>query len=200
MVSLLPGLLLIVPNKYVNQEECMAEERKQEGRMDMEEMMEKYRKLGTPGEPHRVLASMTGSWNARVKSWSEPDKPPMESSGTCEQKMVLGGRFLQQEFTGDMMGTTFTGIGFTGFDNHGGKYVSTWIDSMSTSILLFEGTADADGKIITQENHHNDPVRGPMTWRSVTRIIDDNSWVFEMYSIYEKGKEEKGMEITYTRK
>lgn len=178
----------------------MAEERKQEGRMDMEEMMEKYRKLGTPGEPHRVLASMAGSWNARVESWSEPDKPPMESSGTCEQKMVLGGRFLQQEFTGDMMGTTFTGIGFTGFDNHAGKYVSTWIDSMSTSILLFEGTADADGKIITQENHHNDPVRGHMTWRSVTRIIDDNSWVFEMYSIYEKGKEEKGMEITYTRK
>lgn len=29
----------------------MAEERKQEGSMNMEEMMEKYRKLGTPGEP-----------------------------------------------------------------------------------------------------------------------------------------------------
>jgi hypothetical protein len=178
----------------------MAEERKQEGRTDMEEMMEKYRKLGTPGEPHRVLARIAGSWNARVKSWPEPDKPPIESSGTREQKMVLGERFLQQDFTGDMMGTVFTGIGFTGYDNYSGKYLSTWIDSMSTSILLFEGTADTDGKIITQENHHNDPVRGPMTWRSVTRIIDDNSWVFEMYSIYEMGKEEKGMEITYTRK
>lgn len=178
----------------------MAKEEEQKGKMSMEAMMEVYRKLGTPGEPHRVLSNMAGSWSTRVKSWPEPDKPSMESSGTCEQKMVLGGRFLQQEFTGDMMGTTFTGIGFTGYDNHSGKYVSTWIDSMSTSILLFEGTADADGKIITQENHHNDPVRGPMTWRSVTRIVDDNTWVFEMYSIYEKGKEEKGMEITYTRK
>jgi hypothetical protein len=98
------------------------------------------------------------------------------------------------------MGTTFTGIGFTGYDNHAGKFVSTWIDSMSTGILFFEGTADDDGKTITQENHHNDPVRGPMIWRSVTRIVDDNTWVFEMYSIYDKGKEEKGMEITYIRK
>jgi hypothetical protein len=178
----------------------MTEKEKEEGNKDMEEMMEVYRKLGTPGEPHRVLATMAGSWNARVKSWSAPDKPPMESSGGCEQKMVLGGRFLQQDFTGDMMGTTFTGIGFTGYDNHSGKYLSTWIDSMSTSILLLEGTADTDGKTVVQENHHSDPVRGPMTWRSVTRIIDDNSWVFEMYSIYQMGKEEKGMEITYTRK
>ena len=166
----------------------------------MEAMMEVYQKLGIPGEPHIMLAGMAGSWGARVKSWQEPDKPPVESLGTCEQKMVLGGRFLQQDFTGDMMGTTFTGIGFTGYDNHSGKYVSTWIDSMSTGILFFEGTADAGGKIITQENHHNDPVRGPMTWRSVTRVIDNNTWVFEMYSIYEKDKEEKGMEITYTRK
>lgn len=169
-------------------------------KMNMEAIMEVYRKLGTPSEPHRVLASMAGSWNAKVKSWPEPNKPPVESSGTCVQRMVLGGRFLQQEFTGDMMGTIFTGIGFTGYDNHAGKYVSTWMDSMGTGILFFEGTAGGDGKTITQENHHNDPVRGPMTWRSVTRIIDDNTWVFEMYSIYEKGKEEKGMEITYTRK
>jgi hypothetical protein len=178
----------------------MTAEEKQESKKDMKAMMEVFRKLGTPGNPHKMLARMAGKWNTRVKSWPEPGKPPMESSGTCEQKMVLGGRFLQQEFTGDMMGTTFTGIGFTGYDNHVGKFVSTWIDSMSTSILFFEGTADADGKTITQENHHNDPVRGPMAWRSVTRIVDDNTWVFEMYSIYDKGKEEKGMEITYTRK
>jgi hypothetical protein len=178
----------------------MAEKQKEAGNKNMEEMIEVYQKLGTPGEPHRMLATMAGKWDARVKSWPAPDRPPMESSGVCEQKMVLGGRFLQQDFTGDMMGTTFTGIGFTGYDNHSGKYLSTWMDSMGTGILFFKGTSSADGKTITQENRHNDPVRGPMTWRSVTRIVDNNTWVFEMYSIYEKGAVEKGMEITYTRK
>jgi hypothetical protein len=93
----------------------MAKEKKQEGKMAMRAMMEVYQKLGIPGAPHKLLASMAGSWNTKLRSWPEPKKPPMESTGTCEQKIVLGGRFLQQEFTGDMMGNPFTGIGFTGY-------------------------------------------------------------------------------------
>ncbi len=173
---------------------------KREGKMDTQAMMDVYTKLGTPGPPHKVLASMAGSWNTRIKSWTEPDKPPMESTGTCEQKVILGGRFLQQEFAGQMMGSPFTGIGVTGYDNHIKKYVSTWIDSMSTAILFFEGTAGVDGKTITQEACYDDPIRGPMKWRSVTRIVDDNAHLFEMYGTDKSGKEERMMEIIYTRK
>jgi len=173
---------------------------KQKDKMDIQAMMEVYAKLATPGAPHKVLASMEGSWNAKIKTWTEPNKPPMESEGTCEQKMLLGGRFFQQEFTGEMMGSPFTGIGFTGYDNHTKKYVSTWMDSMGTAILVFEGTASADGKTITQEGHYDDPIKGPTKWRSVTRIVDDNTHMFEMYETDKSGKEEKMMEITYTRK
>ena len=60
----------------------------QKGKMDV------YKKLGTPGAPHKLLANMAGSWNTKIKSWMEPNNPPMESTGTCEQKMILGGRFL----------------------------------------------------------------------------------------------------------
>jgi hypothetical protein len=172
----------------------------QEGKMDMQATMDVYTKLGTPGGPHKGLARMAGSWITKIKSWTEPNKPPMESAGTCEQKMLLGGRFLQQEFTGDMMGSPFTGIGVTGYDNHTKKYASTWIDSMGTAILVFEGTGSADGKTITQESRYDDPIKGPMKWRSVTRIVGDNTYVFEMYGTDKRGKEEKMMEITYTRK
>ena len=172
----------------------------QEGKMDMQAMMDVYTKLGTPGAPHKGLASMAGKWTVKVKSWMEPTKPPMESAGTSEQKMILGGRFVQQEFTGEMMGSPFSGVGVTGYDNHTKKYVLTWIDSMGTAILFFEGTGSADGKTITQESHYDDPIKGPMKWRSVTRIVDDNTHVFEMYSAGKGGKEEKMMEITYTRK
>jgi len=157
-------------------------------------------KLGTPGVPHKLMASMAGSWTTRSKMYTEPDKPPMESTGSSEQKMILGGRYLQQEFSGDMMGSPFTGLGFTGYDNHTQKYVSTWMDSMSTGIFFFEGTADADGKTITQESRYDDPIKGPMTYRSAIRIVDDNSFEFEMYGIDKNGKEEKMMGITYTRK
>ena len=175
----------------------MATDKKQEGKKD--KAMEVYQKLGTPGAPHKLLAGMAGSWSTRIKTWMGPDSPPMESRGTSEQKMLLGGRFLQQEFTSEMMGG-YSGIGFTGYDNHTKKYVSTWMDSMSTGILFFEGTADAGGKTITQKSRYNDPVKGPAEWRSVTRIVDDNTEIFEMYNSVKGGKEEKMMEITYTRK
>ena len=115
---------------------AVAKEKKQEKPTDMQAMMGVYTKLATPGEPHKLLASMAGSWNTKTKSWMEPNKPPTESIGSCEQKMLLGGRFLQQECTGDMMGQPFTGIGVNGYDNHAKKYVSTWMDSMGPGSIL----------------------------------------------------------------
>ena len=170
------------------------------GKMDMQAMMELYQTLGTPGVGHKLLESMAGSWDTKTKSYLEPGKPPIESTGTCEQKMILNGRFLHQEFSGDMMGAPFIGIGVTGYDNHKKKYVSTWMDSMSTGIYYFEGAADPDGKIMTQECLGDDPVRGPMVWRSVTKIVDDNTHLFEMYGTDRSGNEGLMMEITYTRR
>lgn len=171
----------------------------QEAKMDMKEMMEVYKKVGTPGAPHQRLAKWTGTWTTRTRASMGPDEPPMETTGTCVQKMLFDGRYLQQEYTGEMMGNPFSGINLIGYDNHAGKYVSTWFDSMSTGLNCFEGSASADGKSITQECSYDDPVRGPVVWRSVTNIVDDNTLVYEMYITPKGGKEEKEMEMTLTR-
>ena len=170
-----------------------------EQKMDMQAMMEKFEKQGTPGEPHKRLASMEGSWNTKTKSWMEPNKPPMETAGTCEQKMILGGRFLKQKCSGDMMGKTFEGVGLTGYDNQTKKYTSTWMDSMSTTLHVMEGTS-GDDNTITQEGQYTCPIRGEMKLRSVTKMVDRNTNIFEMYGTDKSGQEMKMMEITYTRK
>ena len=87
---------------------------KKKGKVDMEKMMKVYRKLGTPGAPHQKLAALAGSWTTKTKAWMEPGKPPVESTGTCEQKMLLDGRYLQQEYRSEMMGSPFTGINLIG--------------------------------------------------------------------------------------
>lgn len=173
---------------------------KLESGMDMQAMMEVYQKLATPGDPHELLSKMAGSWDTRSKCWMGPDEPYMETVGTSEQRMILGGRYLQQEFNSDMMWGPFNGLGILGYDNHTGKYVSTWVDTMSTGILFFEGTADGDGRTITQESRYDDPVLGPVTYRAVTRIVDDQTFNFEMYFTDKGGKEVKMMEMVYTRK
>ncbi len=171
-----------------------------QGKMDMKEMMEIYRKAGTPGRPHDLLAKLEGNWTTRTRGWVEPGKPPVESTGTCGQKMILDGHYLRQEYTGDMMGQPFSGINILGYNNHTKKYESVWIDSMSTAVYFFEGTASRDGRKITQECRYDDPARGPCVWRSVTRIRDDNTLEFEMFITPRGKKEEKMMEMTVTRK
>ena len=169
-------------------------------KMDMQKVMDIYKKVGTPGEPHKLLARLEGTWTTRVRSWGDPDSPPQESTGTAERKLILDGHYLREEYRGDMMGIPFVGISLVGYNNHTKKYESTWCDSMSTAIFKFEGTASKDGRIITQECTFDDPVRGPALWRTVTRIKDDNTTEFEMYLTPKGKKEEKMMEMTYTRK
>jgi hypothetical protein len=173
--------------------------KKHEGKkLDMQAMMEVYKKVGTPGEPHKLLAKLEGSWITRTTGYLE-GKPTPVSTGTSEQKLVLGGHYLQQTYTGEMMGAPFTGINLLGFNNHTKNYESVWLDSMSTAIYLFVGKGSADGRTITQKCSYDDPVRGPAVWSSVTKIKDDNTVEFAMFITPKGGKEEKMMEMTVTR-
>ncbi len=179
---------------------ALAKDKKAEKQMDQQAMMEEYKKLATPGEPHKLLASLAGSWTTKTKEWMQPGKPPMESTGSSEMKMLLDGRFLQEEFTGDMMGQPYSGIGTLGYDNLRKRYVTTWIDTMGTGIFTMEGTASADGKTITLKGPHAMPGGGQMTHRAVWKIVDSNTQTFDMYRSHGKDKETKMVEITYTRK
>ncbi len=179
---------------------ALAKEKKHDKKMDPQEMMEVWKKLGTPGEPHKLFASIAGSYTTHTKEWMEPGKPPMESDGTADSKMLLDGRFLYQEYHAQMMGQPFHGIGIDGYDNLTKKYVTAWIDSMGTGIFFMEGTASADGKTITLWGSHPEPGGGKMTHRAVWKITDANSQTFEMYGAHGKEKEMKFLEIVYTRK
>ena len=179
---------------------AMAKDKKPEKQMDPQAMMEMYQKLATPGEPHKQLTSLAGSWTTKTKEWMEPGKPPTEADGSVEMRMLLDGRFLQQDFTGEMMGQPYTGVGITGYDNLRKKYVSIWLDTMGTGPFMMEGTASGDGKTITLKGQHAEPGGGHMTHRAVWKIVDSNTQTFDMWGAHGGGKEMKEMEIVYTRK
>lgn len=178
----------------------LAKDKKHEKEMDPQAMMEAYKQLAAPGEPHKLFAGLTGSWATKTTSWMDPGKPPVETSGSAEMKMLLDGRFLQQEFTGEMMGQPFSGIGIDGYDNLRKRYVTVWIDTMGTGIFTMEGRASADGKTITLKGQHDEMGGGKMTHRAVWKIVDNNTQTFDMYGAHHGGKETKMMEIVYTRK
>ena len=178
----------------------MAKDKKPAKEMDPQAMMEVWKKLAMPGEPHKLFASLAGSWTTTTKEWMEPGKPPTESTGTAEMKMLLDGRFLYQEYNAQMMGQPFSGVGIDAYDNMTKKYVTAWIDTMGTGIFMMEGTASTDGKTITLKGSHPEPGGGRMSHRAVWKIVDNNTQTFDMYGAHHGGKEMKVLEITYMRK
>ena len=179
---------------------AIADDKKSGKPMSPEEMMEVYTKLATPGEPHKLLATLAGSWTTKTKEWVDPQNPPVESTGSVDIKMLLGGRFMQQEITGTMHGKPHTGIWTIGYDNLLKHYVSSWIDSMSTQIFMMDGTASADGKTITFTGQHAEVGGGHMKHRAIWKIVDSSSQEFIMYGTYHGGEEMKMLEVFYTRK
>jgi len=161
--------------------------------------MEKYMAAGTPGPEHEKLASMAGTYDLSIKSWHEPGQPPMEDTGTAVRKMALDGRVLMEDVASSVMGMPFTGHGMTGYDNVSRKYWSVWTDSMSTGMMVSEGSCDAD-RSCTFTGSWNDPVKGLVTARMTSRWTSPSTEVFEMYGPGTDGKEMKMMEITYTKK
>jgi hypothetical protein len=162
--------------------------------------MEAFAKAGTPGAPHQALAATAGNYDLKVRSWMEPGGPPAEETGTATRSMALDGRVRVETINSATMGTPFTGHGMLGYDNVTGKYWSTWNDSMSTGLMVSEGTCKAD-KSCSFTGSWNDPIKkAPVTARMTTRWTSPTTEVFEMYGPGRDGKEMKMMEITYTKK
>jgi hypothetical protein len=162
--------------------------------------MEAYMKAGTPGPEHKRLAATAGTYDVRMKNWHEPGGQAMEESGTAIRTMALDGRVLVEQFQGTMMGSPYSGHGMMGYDNVTGKFWSTWNDSMSTGLMVSEGTCDAQ-MACTFTGSWNDPIKKvPVKTRMATRWTNPTTELFEMYGPDKKGAEVKMMEITYTRK
>lgn len=168
---------------------------------EQKKMMEAWERASTPGEAHRMLDPMIGTWDAVVKFWVAPGAPPEESKGVSEARWILGKRYVEQRFKGSAMGQPFEGIGYTGYDNIRKQYFGTWMDSMSTALMSTTGKAENGGRTWTFTGTMDDPMTGKtMNIEEKITVVSDDRHVFEMFSPGPDGKMFKSMEITYTRK
>ncbi len=178
-----------------------ADKKKAPAPPDEKAMMEAMTKAATPGEQHKKLDVLIGTFDTRVKMWMDPSKPAEESSGTSENRWVLGNRYVEQRFEGTFMGQPFSGLGYTGYDNITKKYIGTWMDTGSTGMMTSTGTADPSGKVMTFTGSMVDPVTGKLcNYTSKVTFADNDHHTMEMWGPDAAGKNYKMMEITYVRK
>jgi len=162
-------------------------------------MMEAMMKAATPGAAHKSLEPFVGTWSAKVTSWMVPGAPPTVIEGTSECRWMMGGRYVEERFTGEFFGMPFEGLGHTGYDNVKKQYWATWMDNMSTGLMASTGTSD--GKMWTYQGTAPDPMTGKdMSLSMKIAVTDADQHTMEMWGPGPDGKNFKMMEIVYTRK
>ncbi|MFN0134623.1 MAG: DUF1579 domain-containing protein [Phycisphaerae bacterium] len=165
--------------------------------------MELMMTLGQPADEHKAMAAhFVGTWDTESKMFMGPGEP-MTSKGSCKSTAIFDGRYITEEYEGDMMGQPFKGMSLSGYDRINKQYVNTWIDSMSTGTFNSTGTYDASKKAYTYKGDMCMPTEdgkvNKMPIRMVITINSNDKHTFEWFEMKD-GKETKTMEITYTRR
>lgn len=129
-----------------------------------------------PGPEHDELKKLVGTWDLTMKFGG------METKGTATYKMDLGGLWLASTVDSEIFGSKFSGKGYDTYDLAKKKYVGIWIDSMSTSPMIMEGTLDKATKTMTMTGVGPGEDGKPTKYRSVSAMPDENTINFKMYT------------------
>ena len=165
-----------------------------------EQMMEIMTKYATPGDHHKHLEWLIGTWTTKSTFWMAPDGPPMESAGKARHSSMLGGRFVRVTYEGDFSGQPFTGEGTVGYDKFKNKYVESWQDSFGTMMLYATGECDGQGKVRIMRGDVDDLMAGKPSWfREVYRFDGPDRYTLEMWGPGPDGKEFRVFEMVHTR-
>ncbi len=176
-------------------EKMLTHQHKTPGAMCQECMQE----FITPNANHELLRSLEGSWTATIAFRATAQTPVSTSQATVESRMILGGRYLERIIRGRDDG--FEARIVSGHDNFRGEYTSMWFDNMCTGMITASGRFDPKTKTINEEGSMSCPMtdQAHRWFRSATRIIDEDHYVYEMFKRDDEGEEFSTMTIEYTK-
>ncbi len=162
--------------------------------------MERMMRYMAPGPEHAALAGHAGAWSVACKLIESPGAAPASFDGQAESAMVLGGRFLQERFQGQMMGQPFEGLLLMGFDKLDGQYFTIWMDTWGTGYSIARGRAPASGGALDLSGTMRDALTPQgRPFRHVERKAEDGHRVVELYDTLPDGTEWMVMSMDYRR-
>lgn len=165
-------------------------------------------KVGTVGwqkatlkPEHEVLSGLVGHFTTKVHLYDGPYKRKMDTEGTAEGKVVMGGPFVQLTHSELRMMQPFESMAIYGFDTAIGKYTADAIDNTSTAIVRFIGTYDAGKKQLVMSGRFSDQTARILTIvRTVTTFVDAKTFTYdEFVSRSVGGPETHVVTITFTK-
>lgn len=165
----------------------------------MDEEMQAMMAAMQPGEHHKALEPLIGTFNAEVKFWMEPNSEPMVFNGTISREWVLGDRFVVERIAGDSDYGQFEGLGYIGYNNFDQQYESIWMESASTAIAQANGVFKTEEHKLVFMGNHRDPTGAMKFGYFEIDMSDPDLHVATGYSFDENGKDFKNFEGIFER-
>jgi hypothetical protein len=153
-----------------------------------------------PGSIHKRLASLAGRYTTVSKFWMKPGDKPMVSKGRAKFTAILGGRFVQEEDSGKMLGKPYKSLKLWGYNADAQRYESTWVYTGSTAQMMLTGASKDDDKTITWTATVGGKDGAKMTLHVVTQQPDEDHFVVELSMKSPDGTKGPTFETRYTRK
>ncbi|MEO1007873.1 MAG: DUF1579 family protein [Planctomycetota bacterium] len=172
----------------------------QEGQpQDMDAMMEAWMQAAAPDDHHKKMHYYLGTWKTEVKSLM-PGGEAWTSAGTANFSMIMGGRFLKQDYRGDFMGMEMQGMGLQGYNKVNQRWESLWTDNMTTA--LHYSTGETTDKGWAYHGTETDPMTGE-TLKVKDELVKHGADHFTFTRYYPnpeaEGEMMPGFKIDYTR-
>lgn len=163
------------------------------------EAIARQRALGLPGPEHRALEQLVGTYKVDFTSYA-PGAEPTHLTGTCENRLVFGGRFLLSELTVGEGESRFEGRTTYGYDNGRKEYFSFGIDSRRTGVTDHWGTYDAMTRSFILNGRARDETTGTaLTYRALLKVESPDSHVLQVFFDVPRARPRKAVEMTFTR-
>ena len=150
-----------------------------------------------PGPQHRQLQALAGNWDVAIR-FRAGNGPERQASAKCSAEWILDGHYLKQEYKND---SGLAVLQILGYDNQRKKFFEVKFDNQETGVLRTEGSASADGKVITNIGDRTDPMTGKVNrLRTVTTLSDSDHFTVEWLLTMDDGSEQKTVTMVHTRK
>ncbi len=155
-----------------------------------------------PQKEHEWLQKLVGEWTYESECSVEPGKPPGKFSGS-ETVRSLGGLWILCEGRGEMPGGGLaTTLMTLGYDPKKKQYVGTWVGSMMTHLWIYEGSLDAEEKVLTLSAEGPNCMDEGKTakYRDVIEIKSPDHRVLTPHMLGDDGEWRPLMTVNYRRK
>jgi hypothetical protein len=157
--------------------------------------------MSKPGPSHRLLDFFVGEWDATISFWNGAQGEPQVSRGKSTTEWILGKRFIKEDFSGELAGEKFQGLGIMGYDNGSRRFTTVWMESTGTALIISHGKYLPDANSFEFSAEVYDPLLGKTkTTRSIITISSHDRYRVEVMDQNSKGESYKSFEAVYTRK